>query len=95
MFKKLEGETAVLSIGGVYKVVDLYERDGRLFAAASGGFVRLYENGSTSKPKLSIESVQFEGDLYRDRFGRLCTTAGYGRSQLSAITAGALLIGKD
>jgi hypothetical protein len=95
MFKKLEGETAVLHSGGVYRVADLYERDGRLFAAVSGGFVRLYENGSTSKPATQIESLQLEGELLKDRFGRLCVTSAEGRTTISAAAETNLLIGKD
>jgi len=94
-FKHIEGETAVVALGGVFKVCDLYERDGKLFAAVAGGFVRLYENGSTSKPKLLIESIQIDAPLYRDRFGRLCTEQGEGRTALSSERNETLLLGKD
>jgi len=95
MFKRLEGETAVIRIGGVYKVADLYERDGRLFAAAAGGYVRLNANGTTSKDKLAIESLQIDAPLYKDRFGRLCVADADGRSPLMPEEASPLLLPKD
>lgn len=95
MFRKLDGDTAVLVQGGVYKTVDLYERDGKLFAAAAGGYVRLHENGSTSKDKLQIESLQIEAPLYKDRFGRLTVVGGPERKPLPEAAASGLLIGKD
>lgn len=96
MFKKLEGETAVLHSKGVYRVADLYERDGKLFAGlTSTTFVRLYANGSTSKPATQIETLQLDGPLYKDRFGRLTTTGGDGRKPLIESESETLLLGKD
>lgn len=95
MFAKLEGETAIVVVGGVYKVADLYEREGKLFAAVAGGFVRLYANGSTSKPKLMIDTVAIDMVLYKDRFGRLCVAEGEGRTALTGAEAAPLLLPKD
>lgn len=95
MFAKLEGESAVIMIGGVYKVADLYERDGKLFAAASGGFVRLYANGSTSKPNMQIETIAIDEALYKDRFGRLCVAPAEGRKALTGEESEPLLLSKD
>ncbi len=81
-FKKLEGETAVVATRGVFKQVDLYEWNGKLFAQHSGGYVRLKENGSTSKDGVQLIELQFEGTLLRDRHGRLCTVSGPGRTAL-------------
>ena len=72
LFKHLEGETAILVENGVYKQTDLFVRNGGLFAKAGGGFVRLYADGSTSKAKCRIDALLYDGDLYRDRLGRLC-----------------------
>ena len=93
MFSKLEGDVALLVVAGVYKVCDLYEMDGKAFAGVSGGFVRLYENGSTSKPKMQIERVHTDVALYKDRLGRLTFDATRGTSQLVPATS-TLLIGK-
>lgn len=71
-FKQIEGEAAVMVEGGVYKQVDLYSRDGYLYAKAGGGFVRLMADGSTTKPRLRLDSLSWSGDLARDSLGRLC-----------------------
>lgn len=71
-FKLLDGETAILQQGGVFKQADLYEWDGKLFAKHGGGFIRLKENGSTSKDGINIEMLMLDKILYKDRFGRLC-----------------------
>lgn len=73
LFAKLEGDSVVLVSGGVYKVADLYARNGYLFAAHAGGYVRLYANGSTSKDKCGIDTVLTERPLYADQFGRVCS----------------------
>ena len=75
-FKEVEGDVAILSIGGVFKQVPLYTLDGHLFAKAAGGFVRLNETGSTSKDRLRIVKLVTELDLYRDTHGRLTTVRG-------------------
>ena len=71
LFQKVEGEQAILSINGVYKQVDLYTWDSWLYAQYPGGFVRLMEDGSTSKPKLTLKHMTWTGDLHRDAYGRL------------------------
>jgi hypothetical protein len=92
MFKKLEGDTALVVQNGVFKVADLYERDGKLFAQAAGGFVRLYRDGRTSKSGLAFTTLVTEEPLFKDRFDRLCLTAGHGRSALQADEAERLLL---
>jgi hypothetical protein len=72
-FKHLEGEAAVLVERGVYKQADLYQRDAHLYAKSSGGFVRLCADGSTSKPTVRLETLSFDGALFKDTFGRLLT----------------------
>lgn len=95
MFKALEGETAILVQGGVYRTADLYERDGKVFAAVAGGYVRLYANGSTSKDKLSLDVLALDAKLYVDRFGRLCVSPGEGRKALEEPEVERLLISKE
>ena len=72
LFKHMEGDSVVLVTNGVYKVADLYTRNGYLFAAYAGGYIRLYANGSTSKDKCGIETLMFEKPLHADALGRLC-----------------------
>ena len=45
LFTKCDGDQAVLINNGVYKQVDVYERDGLLYAAIAGGYVRLKYDG--------------------------------------------------
>lgn len=75
-FKEITGETVVLSHGGVFRQADLYEWDGKLFAKHGTGYVRLKENGSTSKDGVNIEMLYFDGELRKDKFGRLRVTGG-------------------
>ena len=71
LFKELEGDSAIVVMGGVYKQVPLYTRNGFIFAAISGGYVRLKADGTTSKDKLRIEHLETEVILHRDKFNRL------------------------
>lgn len=93
MFKQIEGENAVVVDGGVYKQVDVYARDGGLYAKSGGGFVRLYADGSTSRPKCRLDVLTFNGILYADKFGRLCDASVTGAKMLEPEKAGRLLLG--
>ena len=73
MFKHLEGQVAVIVEGGVYKPVDIYTRDGYLYAKTGAGFVRLYADGSTTKAKCRLDTLHFDGALFRDALGRMCS----------------------
>lgn len=84
LFKQIEGDSVVLTIGGVYKPADLYTRDGYLFAAHAGGYVRLYANGSTSKDKCGIDTLLFEKPLHVDKLGRLCDASVTGAKAIDA-----------
>lgn len=75
VFKQLQGDTVILTTGGVYKQVNLYERDGDLYAGWAGGFIRLYDTGATSQPVVRIEQLITNAPLHRDPFGRLSTEA--------------------
>lgn len=71
-FQHVEGEAAILVENGVYRQTELYVRDGFLYAKTAGGFVRLKADGSTSKAKLRLEHMSWNGPLYKDTFGNLC-----------------------
>lgn len=85
MFKKLEGDTALLRQGGVYKPAELYTFNGGLFAKTAGGYVRLRANGTTSRDGIAVEHMEYEGELYSDRFGRLTVQDGPGYQRLAVI----------
>lgn len=74
-FQEVEGEAAILVESGIYKQVPLYTRDGYLYAKVSGGFVRLMADGATTKAKLRLDFMSWDGPLKRDSLGRLCTDA--------------------
>ena len=71
-FKIIEGEYVIIKSGGVYKHVAMAERNGYLFAVASGGYVQLKHDGTTSKDKLHFDEISFEGPLARTKTGKLC-----------------------
>lgn len=82
MFKKIEGDQAMISQGGVYKPVDLYEYRGQLFIKDGSGYQRLKANGSTSKDGVNLIEIHTEAPLWSDQFGRLCTEAGKNRKKV-------------
>ena len=70
-FKTREGDFAVVVTNGVYKQVPVAERGGYLFAAVSGGYVRLNVDGSTSKDKLRLDELNVVDEIAMDVMGRL------------------------
>jgi hypothetical protein len=72
LFREVEGDTAIIVENGVYKQVPVYNRNGYLYAKVSGGFIRLYVDGSTSKPKCRLSHLDTVIPLYADTMGRLC-----------------------
>ena len=91
-FKQIEGDAAILVENGVYKQVDLYSRDGYIFAKLGSGFVRLMADGSTTKHRLRIDYMSFEGELGSDGLGRL-VTAGHPRFKALPTDKQTLLLG--
>lgn len=72
LFQEIEGEVAILSANGVYKQVPLFKRAGYIYAKHGGGFVRLCADGSTSMPKVRIDTITWtNGVLGKDALGRL------------------------
>lgn len=92
-FQHVEGEAAILVENGVYRQVDLYQRDGYLYAKVGNGFVRLMADGATTKAKLRLDFMSFDKPLYRDGMGRLCTDAVGGAKRLETAKAQLLLGG--
>lgn len=56
LFHEIPDGVAILKKGGVSKQTDLFHRDGKVYAAAMGGYVRIGTQG-TSVPNLSIEAI--------------------------------------
>ena len=65
VFSKIEGAVAILRSGGIYKQVDVYVWRTDLYAAVGGGFVGLYANGGTTKPKMSLVEMDVGGEQLR------------------------------
>lgn len=94
LFQELEGDVAVIVSGGVFKQVPVFTRDGYLFAATSGGFVRLMADGATSKAKTRIDVLSIEAPLFKDKFGRLAVEKVSGAKPIDA-PAQKLLLGAE
>ena len=73
MFKKLNGDVAILRRNGTYFQGDLYEFEGCLFAKVAGGFIRLRKNGTTTRENTVALYLESNGPIYFDKFGRLTT----------------------
>lgn len=93
LFTQSEGDVAIISANGVFKQVPIYTRDGLLYAAHAGGFIRLKEDGSTSQPKVRLDHLDFDGELHRDELGRLCCPSTDRKSTPLAEPKRQLLIG--
>lgn len=55
-------DAAVILLGkkGIYRQAKVYRRDGKIYAAYGGGFIRLIQGGSTTNPDIRYQD--FEGD---------------------------------
>lgn len=91
LFKEVEGEVAIIVQNGVYKQCPLFSRNGYLYAKANGGFVRLYHDGSTTVSKCRLDTLTFEGELFKDSLGRLCDASVTGAKAIAPETKTLLL----
>ena len=71
-FKRREGDFAITVSNGVYKQVDVYEREGLLYAKEGSGFVQLIYDGSTTKSKTRLDLLSVETPLAMSWTGRIC-----------------------
>jgi hypothetical protein len=55
-----EAEAIIVS-KSVFKTVKLFQRDGGLYAAMAGGYVRLYAGGNTGLPNVRWDDMEFPG----------------------------------
>ena len=90
MFKLIEGDEIMVVKGGIYYPTTAYEHNGDLYAKVGSGFVRLKANGSTSQPGTRLHVIYREGQLFQDRFGRLCVTPGEFRREIAITNKGEL-----
>lgn len=58
---KIDGASAWMRQGGVYRQADLYRRGEVLFARQGGGYVRLGISGATSHPKTTWLEIDAAG----------------------------------
>lgn len=71
--KDIEAEAAIVVMNGVYKQVEMAERDGLLYVKTGGGYVKVKHDGSTSKASLRLVHMSWSGDrLARTPTGDLC-----------------------
>lgn len=91
LFTRVEGGQAIVSVKGQYKQCDLYSWDNALFASIGGWYVRLFENGNTSKPDMTLKHLSLDQSLFRDGLGKLWLKEAEGRRALDAPKVQALL----
>lgn len=82
LFVESEGDVAIISMAGVYKQVEVFTRDGYLYAKANGGFIRLMADGSTSKSMCRLDHLVTDLPLARDTYGKLCVSTNPGAKPL-------------
>lgn len=77
-FHIIEEAAVILRTKGVWKQAKVYLRGTAVYAAAGGGFVRLYKGGGTSVPNLSWDDIDIDGAdasaLVSDDHGKLSTS---------------------
>lgn len=60
-----EGQIIILK-NGIYQQVAAYERAGRIYAKASGGYVRLNHGGATSAPNVRWHEIDTPNGVWRE-----------------------------
>ncbi len=70
-FKKIEDSFCVLFTKGSYKQVEIYEREGLIFAKFGGGFIKVYQNGYTSKNEVVCKGINCMGVIWKEGAGGL------------------------
>lgn len=56
-FHIIDDGAAIMLRRGIYRQSKIYHRDGVIYAAHSGGFVRLFRGGGTSMPDISWKEI--------------------------------------
>lgn len=60
LFHVIEGAQVVLHSRGVFRQVKVYRRGGDIYAAHSGGFIKLFGMGGTSHPNATWKHLKHE-----------------------------------
>lgn len=72
MFTKVEDAQVVILDGPYERQVDVYERNGYLYAeVGKNKYLRLYADGRTLNPKIKVHELHCDEPLFRDALGRL------------------------
>lgn len=56
-FNKVDDGAAITRSRGIYRQVDIYEREGKLYAKHGAGLVRLYKGGGTSNKDIKWSDI--------------------------------------
>lgn len=70
-FNIVEGAFVVTLEKGVWRQVDLFEREGKIFAKQKGGFIALMNNGTTSVPTVKWHGINGLGFKKKSAYGVL------------------------
>lgn len=71
-FRKLSDSFAITQEVGTYRQAELYERAGAIFCRKGTGYLKIYDTGHTSNPKVIVIGVNIKGKKWRaGRFGVL------------------------
>lgn len=70
-FTKVEGEQAVVRKNGGFRQVDLYAYNSQLFFKYGSDFVRIHDEGRTSKPDVFVEALPETIETKPGPMGRL------------------------
>lgn len=82
LFHKIEGAAAVLSSKGVFRQVDVYQRDNQLYARWGSGFIGLrYTSFSTAEigttlPHVQVQHIEGPFTFSKKGFGAVKVTSG-------------------
>jgi hypothetical protein len=73
LFSSIDDKQAVIrnTKNGVFKQAKLYERKGEIYAAASGGFIRLMSDGRTSHPNMKWDDIEVHFEVTKGIHGSL------------------------
>jgi hypothetical protein len=65
LFSSIDDKQTVIrnTKSGVYKQTKLYERKGEIYAAFSGGFIRLMREGRTSNPNILWDDIEVKYEI--------------------------------
>ena len=67
-FHVIDDGAAITLCKGIYRQSKIYHRDGNVYSAHGGGFIRLFRGGGTSLPHVSWKEIDAgEGQAVEDK----------------------------